>query len=331
MKEEILDTIVEKINDLPEILCNVIEYEVYKSDRIIDAVIQLQVQDQKLVLNVEVKSKIVPAQIPKIMQLHNEIESIMVAAHYITPKAQNILIKGKIPYVDTAGNIFIIAKGIYIMIQTENSHRGILDQSNRAFTKAGLKVVYQFLLNPEYINDPYRKIGSQSKVTIDTVGKVIKGLLSERFILQADNKNYKLLDKEKLLQKWVTEYNQTLRPKLKKRKFRWVKKNKEWRNFNLPPDTYWGGAAAAEKLTNYLIADNLVIYTGIDFVEVAKELEVVPDKQGKIELIEKFWNQTIEEEIVNPILVYADLIADQNPRYIETANKIYHEYIENQI
>lgn len=331
MDREILNTIVENINDLPGIHCKVVEYEVYKWNRIVDAVLLLQVQDQQIILNVEVQSKIVPAQIAKIKQLQDVTQSIIIAAHYITPNAQKMLVSEQIPYVDTAGNMFLIANGVYILIRTEQKHRDKLDQSNRAFTKAGLKVVYQFLTNPESINAPYRKIGSESKVTIDTVGKVIKGMLSERIILKSNSKEYRIVKRENLLQKWVTEYNQTLRPKLKKRKFRWVDKNRDWRNVILPSDTYWGGAAAADMLTNYLIADNLVIYTGLDFSDAAKELEVVPDKQGGIELVEKFWNQTSEKETVNPIIVYADLIEDQNPRYIETANIIYHDFIENKI
>lgn len=337
MKEEILNSIAGKINALPNINCSLEGSDGTKKHAKADALLRLQVQNQVFGLNVHVKSKIVPAQIPKIVELQSEIPSILIATHYITPTAQIVLIKKQIPYVDTAGNFFFSAQGIYIQIQTEKTSRIELDQSNRAFTKAGLKVVYHFLTHPGSLNDPYRKIGSRSKVTIDTVGKVIKGLLQKQYILQAEKKVYRMVEKEKLLHKWVTEFNQTLRPKLKKRKFRWTDKNKEWKQIRLPQGSYWGAAAAAELLTDYLIADRWTVYTELDVAELIKTMPMVPDRKGDVEIVERFWTDPGEAfgrprmDIVHPILVYADLIEDSNFRYVETAEKVYKAYVENNL
>jgi len=337
MMEEILNLIAGKINALPNISCNIGGPGSTKKHAKADALLQLQIQNQVFGLNVHLRNKIVPAQIPKIVALQSEIPSILIATHYITPTAQKVLIKKKIPYVDTAGNFFFSAQGIYIQIQTEQTSRSELDQSNRAFTKAGLKVVYHFLTHPDSLNDSYRKIGGQSKVTIDTVGKVIKGLLQKQYILQAERKVYRMVDKEKLLHKWVTEYNQTLRPKLKKRKFRWVKKNKDWKQIQLPEGSYWGGAAAGELLTDYLIADTWTLYTEFDVAELINMMPLVPDIKGDVEIVERFWKDPEETfglprmDIVHPLLVYADLIEDSNLRYVETAEKIYKAYVENNL
>lgn len=320
MKEEILQTAVEKINDLPEVHCEIRGEEIL-----------LRSGQAEVKLHAEVKTKIVPAQILRLRELRNQIPPFIAIAHYITPEAKALLKKEDIPYADTAGNIFIRAKGIYIFVETGKAHRGKIESQERAFSKAGLKVVYQFLVAPGYINQPYRFIGEKAKVTIATVGKVIHGLLHERYILQADDRHYRIHDMEKLLQRWVTGYNTTLKPKLRKRKYRWVSNRVDWRSIELPANTFWGGAAAAEKLTGYLIADKLVIYTGKNFNEVAQELKMVPDKDGTVELIEAFWECQESGETVHPVLVYADLIESADPRYVETAAGIYKNYVEGKL
>jgi hypothetical protein len=52
------------------------------------------------------------------------------------------------------------------------------------------------------------------------------------------------------------------------------------------------------------------------------------DPNGDIEILNTFWNVDNEfnrKEIVNPILVYADLMATNDPRNIETAKIIYEQ------
>lgn len=128
-------------------------------------------------LNAEVKSKIVPAQIPGIVALKEEIGSLIVIARYITPLAKEMLVKEQIPYADTAGNIFLNKKAIYIHVENKKPNLDKVESKGRAFTPAGLKVVYQFLLHPEHINNTYRFIGERAGVTIRTVGKTIEGLV----------------------------------------------------------------------------------------------------------------------------------------------------------
>ena len=51
---------------------------------------------------------------------------------------------------------------------------------------------------------------------------------------------------------------------------------------------------------------------------------------GDVEILERFWQPEEAwpyEDMVHPILVYADLIATGNQRNIETAKVIYEQYI----
>ncbi len=332
MKNEILNIVTEKINELIGIECKILNEEIRAKDKFIDAEIVIYHGNLKERYFAEIKKKIVPDHIPRIMEQTKNVQPLIFLADYITPKAMELLRMNNIPYVDTAGNMFLRTQNIYILIETNKTNRNKLKVNTKAFNKAGLKVIYQFLTKPEFINKPYRFIGEKAKVTIATVGIVLKDLLKENYIVQANDKEYKFQNREKLFEEWVKEYNRNLRPKLKKKRYRWLNKNENWRKIKLPEETYWGGTNAAEKLTEYLIADKIEIYTGLKFEEVMKALRIIPDYEGEITVTEIFWkNQDQNTELIDPMLIYADLLNEPNPRYLETANIIYKEHVQNKL
>ena len=338
MDLDVLTLAVHEMNALHGVDCKIKQLEFVHRGIEVDAQIQLAIGQEEILLNAEGKSKLVPAQVPQIVARKADLgTALIVIAHYITPRAKEMLVKEQIAYADTAGNIFLRKEAVYIYIENKKPNLDKIERSGRAFTPAGLKVVYQFLLHREYINKPYRFIGERAGVTIRTVGKTIEGLVNEKYVLKENKKTYMYADREKLLQSWVTAFNKTLKPKMYTRRYRWKDQKVAWLNLKLPRNTLWGGPAAAELLTNYLIADKWVIYTELDFMEVMKNLQLLPDKNGEVEVVKSFWNEPKDiinnenEGIVHPILVYADLIEDPSFRYVETAKLIYDEYVKNNL
>lgn len=60
-----------------------------------------------------------------------------------------------------------------------------------------------------------------------------------------------------------------------------------------------------------------------------KATRLFPDPEGEIEVYETFWEIEPEvEKCVPPLLVYADLIINEDKRSIETANIIYEKYLK---
>jgi hypothetical protein len=334
---DILTTTVQQINTLPNIRCSIEKRGFLYQGKRVDAQIRFMVGQEELLLNAEVKSKIVPAQVPGILALKEELDALMVMAHYITPRAKEMLINEHVPYADIAGNIFLNEKAVYIFVENKKPQLEKVESKGRAFTPAGLKVVYQFLIHPAYLNHTYRFIGERAGVTIRTVGKALEGLLHEKYVLKENKNTYLFTDREKLFQRWVTAYHDYLRPKLDRRRYRWRNKKVNWQHITLPANTAWGGPAAAEILTNYLIADKWTVYTALDFSEVMEKLQLIPDKGGEVEVVQRFWHEPYEdtkterEDIVHPMLIYADLIEDPNLRYVETAKMIYNAYVKNNL
>jgi len=332
MEVEILNTTVEKINELIGIDCRVLNEEIQIKNNYIDAEIVIQHNNLEERFFVEIKKKILPNDIPRIIEKSKSIKALIYLADYITPKAKELMRFNTIPYVDTAGNMFLRNEHIYIIIQTKKTNRDKLKTNTKAFNKAGLKVIYQFLIRPELLNKSYRNISEIAKVAIATVGVVIKDLLKENYVVQINDKKYKFRNRENLFRDWVKEYNRNLRPKLRTKKYSWLSKNKNWKKIKLPKETYWGGVNAAERLTEYLIADKVEIYTGLKFEEVMNSMKMIPDSKGIITVTEMFWeNQNHDVELINPILIYADLLNDPNTRHLEAANLIYRDHVQNKL
>jgi len=333
MEEEIFKIATKKIDELIGIECKITKAEMYNKNKFVDAEIVIKQGNTEILYLVEVKRKIVPDQVPRILDQNDQKNPTIYLVDYITPTAKELLRLNNIPYVDTAGNMFLNNQHLYIYIQTDKTNRKKLKTHTKAFNKAGLKVIYQFLKHPEYINKPYRFIGKKAKVTIATVGNVLKDLLKEKYIVQVKNRTYKFLKRNELFEEWVKEYNRNLKPKLKTKRYKWLKKNKNWRNVKLPLRTLWGGPNAAEILTEYLIADKIEIYTGLEFQEVINQIKIIPDNEGEITLTETFWEVQDEntDNTVDPMIIYADLLNNTNPRYLETAQKIYKEHVQDKL
>lgn len=280
----------------------------------------------------EIKKNLTLSKLPSLQYYLDGKNNIILISDYIPKLVKEHLKEKNISYLDTSGNAFITnGKSVFIYLETNKTLKFSSKKSNRAFSKSGLKVIYQILINKEIINMPYRYIGQASKVSIDTVGKVFKELLRDKYLIQIREKEFKIQNKERLIQEWTTVFNRVLRPKLRQRNF----KPKDFTLSELlyiPSLNSIGGELAAEFLSNYLIAENAIIYTDRPFIDIAREFNLIPATDGSITLVEKFWTdeQTNYKEItVNPILVYADLLNDPKPRNLETAKMIYDKDVKN--
>ncbi|MBN2776087.1 MAG: hypothetical protein JXR36_00500 [Bacteroidales bacterium] len=331
MDNEILNSAVQKLLELAGLECKIIKKKNDNKNRVVDNYLQIKTANSVVDFCIVIKSKFVPSQILLLKENLGGKENAVLVSDYISAPAKKILKENNINYIDTLGNVFIKAKDLFVFVEVNKTNRAVNKTVNRAFKTAGLKVIFQFLIEPECINLPYRQIAERTNVAIDTIGKVIKELLKEKYIVKADNKYYQFIDKKRLFEDWTANYSKNLKEKLKQKRYRFLDKETDFKTIALPENTYWGGAYAAEILTNYLNANSGIIYTGLDFQKLMKELRLLPDNNGNITVVEMFWTEDISTKTVNPMLVFADLTADKNQRHLETANLIYKDYVENNL
>ena len=154
---------------------------------------------------------------------------------------------------------------------------------------------------------------------------IIQELVDSKFLLKTKNKKV-LKNKIDLLKRWVIAYNDVLRPKLFMKRTNFTNKSdhSNWNNLNLSSaseKTLWGGECAAGIMTGSLTPATYTIYTNTTWQSVDKLLKLIPNDNGKVEILRLFYDAE-EGNTVSPILVYADLMGSGDSRNIETAEII---------
>jgi len=294
-----------------------------------DALGNLTIDDKKVPVAIEFKIRPTPALV-MITKLKQKQEQILIVADYINPILAERLKTENIWFVDTAGNAYIKLVPLFIYIKGNKPiEKPAARTLGRAFQPTGLKVIYAFLCNPELVNASYREIAKGSEVALGTVGWVMTDLTQLGNIVDMGHRGRRLKEKKKLLDRWVTAYSEKLRPKLKIGKYK-APDPDWWQKTDLHnQQAYWGGEVAADQLTHYLKPEIITIYVMKKWVgELTIMNKLRKDPNGDIEILNTFWNVDNEfnrKEIVNPILVYADLMATNDPRNIETAKIIYEQ------
>tara|TARA_R110002073_G_scaffold322465_1_gene499151 strand:- start:2481 stop:3476 length:996 start_codon:yes stop_codon:yes gene_type:complete len=297
----------------------------------VDGELDLTINNQNIIMLVEVKKDVKNHQLFKIIEYNNRIENFLLVAEKLYPKVKKELRDNKVNYLEGNGNVYINKADIFLYIDTNKTTKNQKEKGNRAFTKTGLKVVFHFLLNPQLLNETQREIADIANVALGNIPLIINGLLENNFILKLNKNDYVINNYEELLNKWITEFQQTLRPTIFKQRFRFQNKNQDWRELQLHTEkTVWGGEPAADIITNHLRPEKFILYTKETVKDLMIKYRLLPDDEGDIWVYEMFWtpnfNKTAPKE-----LVYTDLIINDDKRSKETAKLIFDEYIQPNI
>ncbi len=259
--------------------------------------------------------------------MNNDKQQILLVTQYVTPQVSTELANRGINYLDCAGNCLVrYTKAGNLIFQIFNQGRKKTESRVKiypVFQDAGLKVVFYLLQNADNIKKPYREIKEQIGVSLGSVKNVLDELARRGFV--CDTKNGRIIkDKKQLLDLWVSNYNEVLKPKLLvgTMAFRTEENRNEWKNIALPKGMSWGGEPAANLTDGYLQPGLFDIYTEIPAAHLIRTGVVKQDANGEIHLYNKFWNWETDNRTVPAILIYADLMGSGNSRCLEAAQRI---------
>lgn len=300
-----------------------------------DRLIRLTVQGQRLEYYAEIMVALTAVtRAQELIWLANRAQlkhPLLLITRYVNPQMAERLRRGGMEFIDAAGNAFINRPRLYIFMKGNRPPEAAMPaRPKRVFRPTGLKVIYAFLCKPGLENKTYREIAAAAGVALGTIGWFMRDLKEAGFLLDMGKQGKKLTQKEKLLQRWVTAYPGQLRPKQMLGRYRgeygW------WQDKRLNPlKAQWGGEVAAARLTQYLKPQVVTVYTTAGYLnEFLLDNRLKKDPYGDVELLERFWTPGEiwrHEDLVHPVLVYADLLATGDERNIETAKMIYEQHI----
>jgi hypothetical protein len=276
------------------------------------------------------------------------VPCLLVAPHITAELAEYCREQG-IQFIDTAGNAYLKAEGLHIFVTGQKRNMLTMrDQTDRAATTAGMRVLFVLLCNPKLAAEPYRTIARDAGVALGTVKQVITALQKRGHLLGPDRR---LVNTKRLVEEWTINYPLQLRCKLFDANYvdrtitgnvynahimrRFAGQTDDWwKKTELYMPKYhalWGGEIAADILTNYRKPGLVTVYVPEE--NIAKfiiDQRLCADKNGTVEILQKFWNfgaPTDRDNIVPPLLAYADLMATQDPRNHEVAKLIYEQHL----
>jgi len=260
----------------------------------------------------------------KNISLENNLPILLVTKYIPRDIAREYVEEG-INCLDVAGNCNIRQNKFFLLIEGKKIERLARVNQPRAFQEAGIKLLFQFLIDPAKTQLPYRDLAEIANISLGSVGMIMQELIDINFILKT-KQTKKLKNTKDLLNRWITAYHDVLRPRLLKKQMRFINQDyyNRWKDINLDKingTVWWGGEPAANLLTGYLLPGTFTIYTDQNWQHF-KEIELVPDENGKVEVLEMFWKKEAYNG-VPPVLIYADLMSSGSDRNIETAKLIF--------
>ena len=280
-------------------------------------------------------------------QIKKMPERGILVGDFVNPRMAEKLRAHGIQFLDTTGNAFIDTPPAYVYIRGNRPEEAPTTKwkrenaYGRAFAPTGLKVVYAFLCQPELVNAPYREIAQIADAAVGTVGWVLNDLKAERYIADLGRGHRRrLVDYRRLLDRWTEAYPGKLRPKQLIGIFQ-TEDPDWWKHVRIADfDAYWGGETAAAKLTHFLQPETATIYVGANNLTrllAANRLHKALDPQERtrniVYVLEVFWNtpEANATDLVDPVLIYADLIATADARNREVAQTIFEDHIAKRI
>ena len=299
----------------------------------VDGILQFNIGGTKTGLVAVVTNNIQNINLPNLLKQKKHNGDLLVIAKTITPRFKNELHTLGINYIDAAGNAFVNQGPLFIMIDGRKDIKIQKDLHAKPFSKTSLKVVFLLLQNDGYINATFREIANTAKVSLDTVHKTVNGLKELQYLVPLNKNSLHWNRKKELFDRWMIEYETRLKPVLHIGNYAFFNEKDflHWKKIKFKSElTKWGGEPAGELLTGYLKPEKLTIYTNEDKIDWIKNYKLIPDVKGYISIYERFWKlDELKRNTVPPLLVYTDLINTGNRRNIETAQKVYEQYLQN--
>ena len=247
----------------------------------------------------------------------------------------------KVAFLDVSGNAHITLPGLYLLVMGNRiSKPGRKPSPGLAFGKSGMKLIFAFLTDPNLdhgpdslMNQRFRTIKQQTGVSLGSIGSVFDSLQQAGFLIEDDDLRL-LVDRGRLFDKWVGNYTDRFRPKLRVRRFTAPTRD-WWQDVQLiPPGQLWGEEVAGAKMTGFLVPGQVTIYSRNRLNDLILDAGLKTDDDGDVWVVDPFWDDwphAARGDCTHPLLVYADLMASGLDRNRETAQRIYDDYLRQVI
>jgi hypothetical protein len=268
---------------------------------------------------------------------------LMIMAEYINGNIADDLKQKKINFIDRAGNAFIRIPGkLFIDVQGKPIIEPKEKQGTALFNPKGLQFLFLLLTDPDALNRTVRMMGAGAGISTGWVVRCMQELREKGRIVKKKAGQIRLVNPKEMLEQWLVNYGDRLRPKLVLGAYKIApsvaERAPELLQKAFPDDdgTYAiGGGLAGDVLLHYYRGATTEIFVRPENAEnVRHVLKLIPAAETDATLLNLFApgviyrKQTVPHPIVHPLLIYAELLFQGGDRAVDAAGRIYDTYLK---
>ncbi len=254
-------------------------------------------------------------------------------AEYIPHKVGQHLRQCGHYYADLMGNVWLVAEplGLTLLVSGLRGRKLHLVHG-AAFQPQALRLLFHLLATPELLKLPDAVLAKRVGVSLFATTNALADLAQQGFLQSGPERC--LLNKTKLLARWVTDYHDTLRPQLPTQRYHWLSSVKNEPSSSLlarKTQSLWSGAVAARRLLPCTLVPAIwTLYTRHPHtLALLRKMGLIPHPEGLVEVIKVFPLPTVlaEEYCAHPLLIYADLLTAGDDESREVARQLLARYL----
>ncbi len=281
----------------------------------------------------------------RLLQSAAEGRPSMIMANYIDAKLGKALRELGVNYVDASGNTYINLDPVFVFIEGQLIADGLTQiKPAKLFSSTDLQVIYALLTNPDLLNENYRQVSQSANVALGVCGSVFRELKDQGYFVEAvSTKRREWRARHKLIGRWVEQYpmliKRTFLGEFSAPDFDWLRTG-GFNNF----DAQLGGGAAVARYAQTQIGNSVSVYVNdqqqwqfIREMGLTKDGEHHKDEDKPlVKVYSKFWGtdvlsdqgsgESVHNDIVHPLMAYAELIQTGDQRSCNVANQIASRY-----
>jgi hypothetical protein len=264
-------------------------------------------------------------------------DPLLLVARYIPAPTGERLAPAGINFVDAVGNLHLNLGGQYyafVVGRKEKKH----PLAERRTTAAMVQVSFTLLVYENAVNWPVRKLAEAAGVG-KTAAADARRQLVEMEMLVESRSGWQMSNRGRVQEHFLAAYEHVLRPDLWIGTFRprqrnpdvLLRKFKDWADRNQVTWAVAGGTAAF-ALNHCCRGERITIFSASLPEHLDRELELFPDQTGPCTVLRSFgtlfpWRIQGKMPIAHPLLIYAELLHDGEPRALEAAAEIREKYL----
>jgi hypothetical protein len=243
--------------------------------------------------------------------------------HYVSARRGEQLRAQGTYYADAVGNAWFRHPELLVSVQGYPHPKAAAPAAaSPALQVQVLRLLFQVLLEPMLATYAVPHLAAHTQLPIAAVRRVLRHLTEQGLWQEDAPLGSSPLRLPNSAQYWATHYAPVLRRRLNAHCYspRNPADLAGWHQRVLPAACLWSGEVAAHLLLGQPAAPaptSLTLYSQLPRTQVVQQLDLVPNTQGPIEILNAFAPASCfapgEARCAPPLLVYADLLASQRP------------------